>query len=321
MRVFALLLAASPLAIYYSREARPYALLVLLSTLMLAAFSASPCETAESPGVAAMSDLLLMPQILYVYAFGRGGHPLPAHVEGIDGSDRIDAVTADDLAAFFTAVDAADFSQGMIDARAKDVEWLGGIGYRHQSVMNSLMRGGTIVPLRAFTLFASEESLRRHLETERERLLKLLERLDGKQEWTLRIEFDPQLWSDALVRRVGSLRALSDEIAGAAAGKAFLLRKKLDDEKKAASREAEQEVVAEVERDVLAKLACDTVAETRQQRSGAFPQINVLIERDEEARLEELRDDLTQCYASEGVTLALTGPWPPYTFAVLSDER
>jgi mannosyltransferase len=45
---FALLLAGSPLAIYYSREARPYALLILLSTLMLAAFlrpSASPRET------------------------------------------------------------------------------------------------------------------------------------------------------------------------------------------------------------------------------------------------------------------------------------
>jgi hypothetical protein len=35
--IFALLLAGSPLAIYYSREARPYALLILLSTAMLAA--------------------------------------------------------------------------------------------------------------------------------------------------------------------------------------------------------------------------------------------------------------------------------------------
>jgi len=44
---FALLLAGSPLAIYYSREARPYALLILLATLLLSAFlrdSASPRE-------------------------------------------------------------------------------------------------------------------------------------------------------------------------------------------------------------------------------------------------------------------------------------
>jgi hypothetical protein len=186
--------------------------------------------------------------------------------------------------------------------------------------MNSLMHGGTIIPLRAFTLFASEGPLRRHLEDDGARFAKLLDRLDGKQEWTLRIEFDPQLWSAALVRRVDSLRSLSQEIAAASEGKAFLLRKKLDDEKKKASREAEQQVMAEIERAVMDKLACDTVAETRQQRSGAFPQINVLLERDEEARLEELRDELGLRYAADGVTLALTGPWPPYTFAVTSDE-
>jgi len=261
-----------------------------------------------------------MPEILYVYAISRAGHPMPGRIEAIDGSDRLDVVISGDLAAFVTPVDDVDFSQGVIDARAKDVEWLGSIGYRHQSVMNAVMHGGTIIPLRAFTLFASEENLRRHLESERARLVTLLDRLDGKQEWTMRIEFDPQLWSEALVRRVDSLRTLSDEMAGAAAGKAFLLRKKLDDEKKRASREAEQQVLSEVERAVVEKLACDTVAETRQQRSGAFPQINVLLDRDEESRLEELREALARRYAEEGVTLALTGPWPPYTFAVTTDD-
>jgi hypothetical protein len=255
-----------------------------------------------------------MPDVLYVYAIGHASHPLPERVEAINGSNRVGNVVAGDVAAFVTPVDDVEFSQGVIDARAKDVEWLGGIGYRHQSVMSALMRGGTIVPLRAFTLFASEDSLRAHLGAESERLTALLTRLDGKQEWTLRIEFDPERWSEALVSRVESLRALSEEIEGAAAGKAFLLRKKLDDEKKRASREAEQQVMTEVESAIMEKLACDTVAETRQQRSGAFPQINVLLDRDEESRLVELRDALSHRYAEEGVTLALTGPWPPYTF-------
>src|SRR5438045_2271260 len=126
-----------------------------------------------------------MGNILYVYAIARAKHPLPERVEAIDGSDVIGVVTAGELSAFVTPVDDVDFSQGVIDARAKDVEWLGAIGYRHQSVMNALMHGGTIIPLRAFTLFASDESLRRQLEKEGERLGKLLARLDGKQERTL----------------------------------------------------------------------------------------------------------------------------------------
>jgi hypothetical protein len=253
--------------------------------------------------------------ILYVYAIGRAGHPYPSRVEAIDGGDNVRAVDCGDLAAFATPVDPAEFSQPVIDARSKDVEWLGAIGYRHQNVMTALMRGGTVIPLRAFTLFAGEESLRRHVEGERAKLVKILERLDGKQEWTLRVEFNPEQWSEALVRRVESLRTLSDEMKQASTGKAFLLGKKLDEEKKRASREAEEQVVGEIERAVLDQLACDTVAESRQQRSGAFPQINVLINRDEEARLEELRRDLEARFAEDGVSVALTGPWPPYSFA------
>jgi hypothetical protein len=253
--------------------------------------------------------------ILYVYAIGRAGHPTPEHVEAIDGSDVVRAVACGELTAFATPVDPAEYSQPVIDARSKDVEWLGAIGYRHQNVMSALMRGGTILPLRAFTLFANDETLRRHVEGEGDKLSKILGRLDGKQEWTLRVEFNPEQWSEALVRRVGPLRELHDEMNRATPGKAFLLGKKLDEEKKRASKEAEEAVVGEIERAVLEKLACDTVAESRQQRSGAFPQINVLINRDEEARLEELRRNLESRYAADGVTVALTGPWPPYSFA------
>jgi Gas vesicle synthesis protein GvpL/GvpF len=260
--------------------------------------------------------------ILYAYAFGRAGHPLPERVEAIDGSDSVVAVDCGDLAAFATPVDPVDYSQPVIDARSKDVEWLGAIGYRHQNVMAALMRGGTIIPLRAFTLFASADSLRRHAEGEREKLAKMLDRLDGREEWTLRVEFDPERWSEALVRRVDTLRELADEMSRASSGKAFLLGKKLDEEKKRASREAEEAVVGEIERAVLDRLACDAVAESRQQRSGAFPQINVLIARDEEDRLEELRRDLESRYAADGVTVALTGPWPPYSFAgEMKEER
>jgi Gas vesicle synthesis protein GvpL/GvpF len=258
--------------------------------------------------------------VLYVYAIGRAGHAMPEQVEAVDGSTSIAAIEANGLAAFYTAVDASEFSQPVIDARSKDVEWLGGIGYRHQSVMAALMRGGTVIPLRAFTFFASETTLRDHLRGERQRFSRILERLEGKEEWTLRIEFEPTRWSDALVGRVGRLRDLAGEVERAASGKAFLLRKKFDEEKKRASREAEQQVVAEVEKAVIGTLECDTVAESRQERSGGFPQINVLIERDEGTRLAALRDELTQRYEKDGISVALTGPWPPYTFAGMRDE-
>lgn len=251
--------------------------------------------------------------VLYVYAVTRDA--VMPQTDGVDGTQRFGTVAIDGISAVFTRVDGEAFSQAAIDARAGDLEWLGAIGYRHQDVVSDLMKRTAIVPLRAFTLFSSEEALRAYLHEQSEMLAKVLERLDGKQEWTLRVEFDPAKWSESLAARVASLRDLQNDIATAAPGKAFLLKKKLDDEKKRASHAAEQDVVAEMERAVLDRLGCETLAETRERRDGAFPQINVLLNRDEEATLQELHESLVARYESEGVTLGLTGPWPPYTFA------
>jgi len=232
--------------------------------------------------------------------------------DAVDGSRHFGVVCAGTVCAVYTPV---DFTQEMIDRRAGDLEWLGAIGYRHQTVIADLMDETSVIPLRAFTMFSSETALYEHLSTDGKLLSKILDRLDGKREYTLRVEIDPQRWNDALVGRVDSLRALSAEIEAASTGKAFLLRKKLDEEKKRASKDAEQQLVTEIEREVTDKLACDVVSESRAQREGAFPQINVLIDRDEEAHLQELHASLADRYAEQGVTLAITGPWPPYTFA------
>ena len=254
-----------------------------------------------------------MSTVLYVYAIAR--EAVKPHVEAVDKSSEYGSVSRAGVHGIYTRVPSDEFSQESIDRRSADLEWLGSIGYRHQAVVSHLMKETAIIPLRAFTLFRSEESLAGYLDENGASLANLLERLAGKQEWTLRIELDPKLWNDALVNRVASMRDLQNQIRTATAGKAFLLRKKLDEERKRASRVAEEGLVAEIEQEVSSKLACETIVENRQEREGAFPQVNVLINRDEEAVLQELHAHFADRYSHEGVTVAITGPWPPYTFA------
>ena len=254
-----------------------------------------------------------MASVLYVYAVTR--EAVTPECEAVDGSRRYGTTTLDAVCAVFTPVDAEEFSQDVIDRRASDLDWLGAIGYRHQAVMAELMKATAIVPLRAFTLFSSEQTLRGWLGEQRELLAATLDRLDGMQEWTLRIELEPRRWNESLTSRIESLATIVRDAEVAPPGKAFLLRKKLEEEKKRASRTAEENLVAEIERRVLDKLRRETVAESRERRGGAFPQISVLVPRDEEAILQELHAELAARYAPDGVTLALSGPWPPYTFA------
>lgn len=254
---------------------------------------------------------------LYVYAITRD--TVIPDCEAIDQTRTFATVGANGVAAVYTKVTDADFSQEAVDRRSGDIEWLGAIGYRHQGVVSELMKMTAIVPLRAFTLFSGETALNAFLAENHDALDRLLDRLAGKQEWTLKIEFEPRRWSESLIARVDSLRSIAAETESASAGKAFLLKKKLEEEKKRASRQAEEQVVGEIEAAVLKKLSCETIAETRQQREGAFPQIDVLIPRDEESLLQDLHSELAERYGSEGITLAITGPWPPYTFAAISN--
>ena len=243
------------------------------------------------------------------------GDGITPHGEAVDGSANFGSTKAGGVSAVYTPVDREEFSQEAIDRRAGDLEWLGAIGYRHQAIVSDLMKHTSIVPLRAFTMFSTVESLREYLSANASTLTKVLRRLSGKQEWTVRIEFNPERWNQSLASRVQSLRDIVQQIETAGAGKAFLLKKKLDDERKKASREAEQQVVAEIEQALLKNIRCEAMSESREQRDGAFPQINLLINRDEEAQLTAAHQELTARYEPEGVTLGVTGPWPPYTFA------
>ena len=114
--------------------------------------------------------------MIYVYCVTHDA--VTPDVEGVDGSSRFGVASIDGVSAVFTAVDAEAFSQEAIDQRAGDLEWLGAIGYRHQAVVADLMKRTSIVPLRAFTLFSSEEALRAFLHEHAQSLKKTLERLD-----------------------------------------------------------------------------------------------------------------------------------------------
>lgn len=255
-----------------------------------------------------------MPQVLYVYAIGRRDGIAPPEVEGVDGTDQFVVIEQGELAALSSRVDSTGFSQEAIDAHAADLDWLGAIGYRHQDVVGALFAAGDIVPLRAFTLFSNEEALREHLVREQAGILNILERVRGREEWTLRISFDHEPWQKAIDSRSPRLAELAREAAAAPAGRAYLLRKKMDEQRKNVVDECEREVVSTVEQELRNGLPATAEIEMRAPEPGVAPQIDVLLPRGEHPAIERLHRDLTARLGPDGIELALSGPWPPYTF-------
>lgn len=255
-----------------------------------------------------------MPKVLYVYVIARRGAISPTGLEGVDGSPGQQVVESGELAALVSSVDSEEFSQETIDARSRDLDWLGEIGYRHQQVVQRACRDTDAIPLRAFILFSSEDSLASYLREQAETLTAVLERIAGREEWTVRLEFDEEVWRNAVERRSPSFAAVAAEAEGAPAGKAYLLRRKMDELRKNAAREAVDAVASEIERRLERELESPIVSETSGARTGGLPQINVLLDRSRSGEIEAVVSSLDSDYRGEGVRPLLTGPWPPYTF-------
>jgi len=259
--------------------------------------------------------------VLYVYAIASSADPeqLAAESASIDGGSSFETCQVDDLTAVYTQVPASDFSQEVIDSHAADMEWLGAIGWRHQTVVDRIASRSAVVPLRAFTMFHSRASLEGFLRERSLPVRKLLARLAGKEEWSVRIDFIAEKWSEALVERAEILRNLGSEVAAASGGRKYLLEKKLADAKKDAARDAEEEVVAEIEAALASSLDVPTIVGSRQKQGGSSPQIDLLVPKASEEALLRIVETIAHKYSPEGISLALSGPWPPYSFA--SEEQ
>lgn len=255
--------------------------------------------------------------VLYVYAIASSADPdqLARDIPSIDGGSSFGTCPVDGLTAVYTQVPTADFSQEVIDSHAADMEWLGTIGWRHQAVVDHIASRSAVIPLRAFTMFQTRTSLETFLRERSSSVKKLLSRLAGQEEWSVRIDFIAERWSEALVERTETLRNLSREVAGASGGRKYLLEKKLADARKDAARDAEEQVVAEIEAALASELEVPTLVGSRQKQGGSSPQIDLLVPKSSKEMLLGVIDTITQKYSPEGISLALSGPWPPYSFA------
>jgi hypothetical protein len=251
--------------------------------------------------------------IIYAYAIAPAGEVLaPTEgLESVDGRASFREVPQGDWTAVASPVPAAEFSQEEIDRHSTDLEWLGRIGVRHQRVNEHLSQSADIIPLRAFTLFSSEEALRNWLEEHNGELERIYGRTRGSLEWTLRFEFRGTDWME----ETPELAAIRTELESSPSGKAFLLRKKLEREAARVRDEAEDQFVKRMKHSISEDFDVPAVVETRSTRGGADPQISVLLPRSRRGEFEEWSAGLSEDLESKGVGLLLTGPWPPYSFA------
>jgi hypothetical protein len=249
----------------------------------------------------------------YVYCITRGDRPppltrappgLPAFgpARAVPVSPRLWLVAAD---APLDRYDEAAIQHGL-----HDLEWVGACAAGHERVVEHVARTGTAVPMKLFTLFASDERAVANARELAPRIERVARRIDGCVEWGVRVHVDE--------RRARA--AARDRAAGAlprrAQGKSFLLMKKAEQTGvhrtiRTARRDADQAFaqIAEsaresvkrppVSREVASRVLLDAVFLVPSGRAREF-----------QSAVKRAQTSLSK----SGCEVTLTGPWPPYHF-------
>jgi Gas vesicle synthesis protein GvpL/GvpF len=230
------------------------------------------------------------------------GLPGAGPARTLDGGDGLWLVVA--------AAPLPRYSAAAIERGLRDLAWVSACAVGHEAVVEHAARAGTVIPMKLFTLFASDERALAHVSRTRRRVDRLIARVAGRGEWGVRLSLDRTRARRAIAARAGR------DTRGAASGTAFLVRRKQEHD---AARDLLERARVEADRvyQGLARRADDARRSTPAQPPNG---VRVLLEAAflvDERRAAAFRAAVRaegRRLDGAGLDIALTGPWPPYTF-------
>lgn len=220
------------------------------------------------------------------------------------------------LAALASDVPAAAYTPDAITAQAGDATWLTPRAVAHDAIVTWASDRGPVVPLPMWVLYGDDARVTAMLRARGDALRAALDRVTGAREYGVRVSADASALAAAAESLDPALAALAREAAAAAPGQAYLLRRKLEEARRGARRDAAERIGRAVH-DTLAPHARETVPRVATQ---ATPQPDVLLNAAylvADDWLDPFRAALTmlvQRFGPSGVRFDFTGPWPPYDF-------
>ena len=224
----------------------------------------------------------------------------------------LDAPTPDEAAEplkrwlVVAAVPLAQYGEAAINGRLNDLDWVSRAAVAHERVVESFRSCDALLPMKLFTIFASDDRAVADLRTRRREIDRILRRVMRHDEWGVRV-----------VLRRGASDDGQPSRRPSASGTAYLTRKK-------AARDRAATLIArsrDVTSDVFETLAARATEARRRSAAdlpagggtllldGAF-----LVPRSAAAGFRAAAGREGRVLARDGYELTLTGPWPAYSF-------
>jgi hypothetical protein len=249
----------------------------------------------------------------YVYAVAAGGEPpeLSLAPPGVPGAGEPRALELGEGRWLVVAdVPAQEYDAEVLENGLSDINWVSDRAVAHEAMVEHLARHATVVPTKLFTLFNTDERALEHLSAQHDELSEVFGRIEGCQEWGIRVLRSPQ--------PVASFPARPP----AATGRDYLERRKAD-----RNREKEEKAAIKDECEGLFT-ALSAVARSARRRPPLRLETGESLLVDDAFLVERAAADAFERVVRRGATalgalgceMTLTGPWPAYNFVAPEDS-
>jgi hypothetical protein len=200
------------------------------------------------------------------------------------------------------------YGKAALDSGVQHIEWVGPRALAHESVIEHFIGAPAVLPMQLFTLFANEERAIADIRAGRQRISRILDRIDGRVEWGIRL-----MWNPVTRERAARKRQPVRTVTGAD----YLVRKRdLRNEREADLKGARADA-NRVYR-LMARKASKAVRRTATEKGS--PGSRLLLDaaflvrsrdvRGFQAAIRKERPTLERA----GIEISVTGPWPAYNF-------
>lgn len=207
------------------------------------------------------------------------------------------------------------YGEDTLQQRMQDLEWIGPRAMAHEAVIEHFLSSDAVLPMQLFALFTSDARAVEHVVRNQRRIGRILLRIERQVEWGLRLMWDPGAVETAKERRTG--RGRSVQAGRAASGSDYLARKSNQRNQSRALLQRARADATRVYRTIAgeasesrrrsgveraargSRLLLDAAFLVPARRTGAF-----------QAAVRRHAGALE----GAGISVSLTGPWPPYNF-------
>ena len=265
--------------------------------------------------------------VFYLYGVMAATGEIDANLprSGMDPAHPVSTLRHRSMQVLVSKVPAKIYGPDALPSRMKDSRWVEKKVRAHAQIIKALGASRTIVPFRFGTVRVQEDDVYEIIEARYEKLLNTLGRLEGKQEWSLRMYRDRDQLLDHLR---ASEQIVEDSLDDISRGMALFVKDEMGNVHHLAEKELVQLICENCfhrTHEMLLNYAEQAVQ--KEQPGHHVPHrkmisnVAYLLTAEKVDAFKAIVEGFAGEYRSLGFSFELTGPWPPFHFVGDNDER